>query len=142
MPPVSPTTAPASPAPRRAGGEQGPTTAAQQLELARAELRALELRLKPDHPDIGRAKRVIAELEAKAEAEALQQPLSAVSPGAAPNPAADRAAAARAEQMRAEIAEIRARIESGRRESARLEASIADLQGQVQIASVAAVGGD
>ena len=131
MPPVSPTTAPASPAPRRAGGEQGPMTAAQQLEQTRAELRALELRLKPDHPDIGRAKRVIAELEAKAEAEALQQPLS---PGAVPNPAADRAAAARADQVRVEIAEIRARIESGSRESARLEASIADLQGKVQIA--------
>ena len=79
----------------RGGGEQSQAmTAAQQLEVARAELRALELRLKPEHPDIGRAKRVIAELEAKAEAEALQQPLSAVTPAPASNPVADRERAA------------------------------------------------
>ena len=30
-------------------------TAAQQLEAARRQLRQLELRLKPEHPDIGRA---------------------------------------------------------------------------------------
>jgi len=125
MPPLSATMAPTSPGPR--------TTAAQQLEVARAELRALELRLKPDHPDVGRARRIVSELEAKAETEALQQPLSAVAPGAAPNPAADRAAAGRAEQMRAEILEIRARIESGRRETARLEASIANLTDKVHI---------
>ena len=50
--------------------------AAQQLEAARAQLRALEIRLKPTHPDLARMKRVIARLEEKAEAEALQQPLS------------------------------------------------------------------
>ena len=50
--------------------------AAQQLEDARAQLRALELRLKPTHPDLARMKRVIARLEQKAEAEALEQPLS------------------------------------------------------------------
>jgi polysaccharide chain length determinant protein (PEP-CTERM system associated) len=49
---------------------------AQQLEAARAQLRALELRLKPTHPDIARTKRLIARLEEKAEAEALEQPLS------------------------------------------------------------------
>jgi polysaccharide chain length determinant protein (PEP-CTERM system associated) len=55
--------------------------AAQQLEGARAQLRALELRLKPTHPDLARMKRVVARLEEKAEAEALEQPLS---PGAGP----------------------------------------------------------
>jgi polysaccharide chain length determinant protein (PEP-CTERM system associated) len=49
---------------------------AQQLEAARAQLRALELRLKPTHPDIARMKRLVARLEEKAEAEALEQPLS------------------------------------------------------------------
>ncbi len=50
--------------------------AAQQLEGARAQLRALELRLKPTHPDLARMKRAVERLEQKAEAEALEQPLS------------------------------------------------------------------
>ena len=92
-------------------------TAAQQLELARAELRALELRLKPEHPDIGRAKRVIAELEAKAEAEALQQPLSAVTPGAGAQPGrrSRRGGACRADARR-DRRKSAQRIDSGRRE--------------------------
>jgi polysaccharide chain length determinant protein (PEP-CTERM system associated) len=45
-------------------------TLAQQLEAAQAGLRAAELRLKPDHPDIKMMKRTIRDLEAKIEAEA------------------------------------------------------------------------
>ena len=41
-------------------GEPFVGTAAQQLENARAQFRALELRLKPDHPDMRRARSVIA----------------------------------------------------------------------------------
>ncbi len=59
--------------------------AADQLELARAQLRALEVRLKPAHPDLTRAKRLVAELERKADAEALQQALSP-EPEGAPSP--------------------------------------------------------
>jgi polysaccharide chain length determinant protein (PEP-CTERM system associated) len=93
-------------------------SAAQQLEAARAALRALQLRLKPEHPDIGRAKRMIAELETKAEAEALNQPLSAQTPATV---VVDKAAQARLEQMRNEIQELRQRIAAGKREAARLQ---------------------
>jgi protein tyrosine kinase modulator len=55
---------------------EGGGTASQQLESARRQLRQLELRLKPEHPDIGRMKRIIADLEQKAEAEAIQTPVS------------------------------------------------------------------
>jgi polysaccharide chain length determinant protein (PEP-CTERM system associated) len=135
LPPTSPVAAVPTPAPRRANNEQnGGTTAAQQLETAKAELRNLQLRLKDDHPDVGRAKRVVAELEAKAETEALQQPLSAVTAAPASNPAADRANAARAEQLRNEITDVRGRLESERRESARLQETISDLSGRVQLA--------
>ena len=133
--PATSTASAVQPAQRRAGGEQIQTaTAAQQLDAARSELRALQLRLKPDHPDIGRAKRFIAELEAKAENEALQQPLSAITPAplATNNPVADRQAQLRAEQMRSEMLDIRARIDSERREAARLQEAIADLTGRVQ----------
>lgn len=42
----------------------------QQLEAARAELRSMELRLTPEHPDIVQARTNIAKLERKADAEA------------------------------------------------------------------------
>jgi polysaccharide chain length determinant protein (PEP-CTERM system associated) len=122
------------PAPRR-GNEQTTGTATQLLETARAELRGLQLRLKPGHPDIRRAERTIVELERKAEEEALQQPLSAVTPAPAPT-VVDRATQQRneqrAEQMRLEMNEIRARLESERRESAALQQTIAELSGRVQ----------
>ena len=84
---------------------------------ARAQLRALELRLKPDHPDIGRAKSVIAELERKAEAEAWHNRCRRRTPPPIVN--IDRAALARVETMRVEILELRQRLESGKREAAR-----------------------
>src|SRR5262249_44145127 len=69
-------TTPATPdAPRK-------SEAATQLEAARTVLRAAELRLKPEHPDIVRMKRAIRELEKKVEAEPLQVPVSTVAPAA------------------------------------------------------------
>jgi polysaccharide chain length determinant protein (PEP-CTERM system associated) len=131
MPPIS-TVAPVQPVARRGGSEQVTTaSAAQQLESARAELRTLQLRLKPEHPDIGRAKRLIAELEAKAETEALQQPLSAVAP--APSVAIDRTVQMRTEQLRNEAQEVRQRLESEKREAAQVQQSIADLTSRVQV---------
>ena len=46
-----------------------------QLEVAQVGLRNLQLRLRPEHPDVIRAQQIIAELEEKVEAEALAQPL-------------------------------------------------------------------
>jgi polysaccharide chain length determinant protein (PEP-CTERM system associated) len=135
MPPTSTVTPAPAPAPRRGGGGNesgGAATVAQQLDQARAQLRAMELRFKPNHPDIGIAKRLIAELERKAEEEALQQPLSAVNPAPVTNTVVDRAAQQRLEQMRTEATEIRARLESEKREAARLQETIAELTGRVQ----------
>ena len=50
-------------------------TAAEQLEQARAALRSLQQRLKPEHPDVVRAERVVRELEEKAAAEELNAPV-------------------------------------------------------------------
>jgi polysaccharide chain length determinant protein (PEP-CTERM system associated) len=121
--PVAMTSAPSS-------GEPFAGTATQQLEIARANLRALELRLKPEHPDIGRAKRVIAELEAKAEAEALNQPLSQTSASMV----VDKAAQARIENLRNDIQELRQRIASGKREAARLQETAQGHAARVQAA--------
>ena len=55
----------------------GRETAAEQLRrCAQEALRALELRLKPEHPDVMRSKRTIAELQQRADAEAAARPVS------------------------------------------------------------------
>jgi polysaccharide chain length determinant protein (PEP-CTERM system associated) len=68
----------AAPAPAAGGSQDDPANmpAAQRLELARIELRALELRLKRAHPDLAAMQRTVAELERRADAEALQKPVS------------------------------------------------------------------
>jgi polysaccharide chain length determinant protein (PEP-CTERM system associated) len=76
---LTPSTLSVTPAPGDGHVDAASATAltpTQQLELARQQLRALELRLKPAHPDLARAKRAIAELERKVETEAVQQALS------------------------------------------------------------------
>jgi protein tyrosine kinase modulator len=51
-----------------------PATAAQRLEAARKGLDALLLRLKPEHPDVIRMKRLVSELQVEADAEAKAPP--------------------------------------------------------------------
>ena len=65
----------AAPEPSRAA-EQGVAPVAKQLETERARLRSMQMKLKPAHPDIAIQQRIIRDLEQKASAEALQQPLS------------------------------------------------------------------
>jgi polysaccharide chain length determinant protein (PEP-CTERM system associated) len=89
---------------------EGTGTAAQQLESARRQLRQMELRLKPEHPDIVRSKRLIADLEQKAEAEALQMPVSA----AGRSTPAEKARQERLKELRTNVESLRTQI--GRRE--------------------------
>ena len=103
--------------------------AAIQLEVARAGLRNLELRLKPEHPDVIRAKQVIAGLEVRAEAEALSQPLveGPEGPGTSRDP--------RREQISAyqrEVATIERRLAAGQEEQTELQQSLLDYQSRIQ----------
>jgi polysaccharide chain length determinant protein (PEP-CTERM system associated) len=107
--------------------------AAQQLELARAQLRALELRLKPAHPDLTRAKRAIAELERKADTEALQQVLSpgsgsAVPAGLSPQEFQRRS---RIQDMQAERASLLKRIAAKEAEEKRLRQALVGYQAKI-----------
>ncbi len=52
-------------------------TAAQQLEAAQAALQQMQMQKKDTHPDVQRQKRLIADLQKKADAEALARPVSA-----------------------------------------------------------------
>ncbi len=67
------------------GGNDAPAggPAAAQLRQAEADLRALELKLKPEHPDVINQKRRVAELQKLADAELAGQPVSD-QPAAAP----------------------------------------------------------
>jgi polysaccharide chain length determinant protein (PEP-CTERM system associated) len=77
-------------------------TAAQRLQIARAQLKALQLQGKTDdHPDVVSWKRLIATLEDQARQEALAQPVSA----ADGNPI-ETARQAKMQQLRDVIAQI------------------------------------
>jgi polysaccharide chain length determinant protein (PEP-CTERM system associated) len=107
---------------------QEPRTAAAQLEQARAQLRSLEVRLKPEHPDIGILKRRIRELEQKAEAEALVAPLST-----GPSPAAI-ARQQRAAALRGELEQLDRQIAQKLDEEKRLRALSSTYQARAEAA--------
>jgi polysaccharide chain length determinant protein (PEP-CTERM system associated) len=123
--PVSAAATPSDAEPRAATA--GP--AAQQLEAARTELRNMELRLKPTHPDIARAKRTIVELEQKAELEAALQPV-----GEDLELGAQASESPRAHALRLEAEEIRRRLNSRRQQEAQLQQSISALTARIETA--------
>lgn len=132
---VATTPAPTS---RRSPVAADPTTlgegsAAQQLAAAKASLQGLELRLTPGHPDVTRMKRLIAELEVKAETEALEQPLSTASPGVIAGQV-DRALQTRIASMRQQAEELRLRLNSRKQEESRLQNQIASYTSKIQTA--------
>jgi polysaccharide chain length determinant protein (PEP-CTERM system associated) len=97
-----------------------------QLESARNTLRALELRLKPTHPDIIAMKRAIRQLEQKSAAER--------GAGASNESVPTAAAAAReqrARELRAEIANVDRQIAHRHSEEQRLRGVIAAYQTRV-----------
>jgi polysaccharide chain length determinant protein (PEP-CTERM system associated) len=107
-----------------AGGTRAPT-AAEQLAAARTGLVAMEQRLKPEHPDVVRLKRMIRELETKAENEAAQAADSPLSPGATTS----RSPAAQARQKR--LNDLRTEVESLNRQMATKQAEERRLQAVV-----------
>lgn len=77
---------------------------AQQLVVARETLARLELRLRPEHPDIVRSKRQIQDLEKRASEEASVEPASGPPP--APSTVTTPEQTARRERLRQMLAEI------------------------------------
>ena len=129
LPPIA---APAPVAPRPGQPDTDPSVpVAQQLEDARAQLRALELRLKPTHPDLARMKRVIARLEQKAEAEALEQPLSPGVVAAAPTNPQEMQRLARIRDLTAERDALPRRIAAKEAQEVKLRESLASYQTKI-----------
>jgi len=110
--------------------EAGAVPAARQLDAARTALRNMEMRLKPDHPDIRAMKRTIRDLEQKAATEALQQPVSAT---AGVN-SADAARQSRLAEYRAESEAIDRRINAKQEEEKRLMGAMAGYRTRLEAA--------
>ncbi len=111
-----------------------PTTAAEalgsavgvQLEAARQELRALELRLTPEHPDVISARRRIATLEERARAEGVPESAD----GGVLSPA-ELQRRQRLQELQSEMASLDRQIADKEHSVPRLQATIATYQARV-----------
>jgi polysaccharide chain length determinant protein (PEP-CTERM system associated) len=107
-------------------------TAAERLEEARGALRALQQRLKPEHPDMIRAERVVLELEQKAVAEELNAPVgTGVMNASATLTPAD---LTRLSAMQAERESLERRITLNQAEEVRLQRELNTLRAKVAVA--------
>jgi polysaccharide chain length determinant protein (PEP-CTERM system associated) len=109
-------------------------TPAQQLEQAQAALTGLERRgLKPNHPDVTRTKRIIAELEDKVAAEATRKAelASVGSPEVAAVPAS---VASKVAALRVEADQIRRSLENRKAEDERLRRLLASYNVRLEAA--------
>jgi polysaccharide chain length determinant protein (PEP-CTERM system associated) len=130
---------PDSPGPAQVSGNADPGSvstsgsAAEQLEAARRQVAQMELRLKPEHPDMIRARRALTELERKAEQESLQQPLSPSAPTQTATPA-DAARRLRMRSLQAELESLDRQIASYQSEEARVRSMAGQYQARVEAA--------
>jgi uncharacterized protein involved in exopolysaccharide biosynthesis len=115
-------------------GKEAPAaaTAAEQLEQARANLRALRLKFKPGHPDVTTAERQIGELERKAEAEALQQPLSGTGLPARTVTPSEANRITKLTALRTELENIDRRLAAYQTEEKRLQGVIATYKDRIE----------
>ncbi|HUL71535.1 MAG TPA: GNVR domain-containing protein [Vicinamibacterales bacterium] len=103
-------------------------SAAQQLEIAKAYLAGLQKRFKDDHPDVRQWKKIVADLQVKADAEALQRPVSAE---AVPQSPVEAARQKKLRDLRDQITQIDRQIAAAQAEVKRLRAINDDLQQRI-----------
>jgi len=94
------------------------TAAADPLDLARENLRALELRLTPEHPDVERARRTVERLEA--------QRVGGPATGAAGATSADRRRDLRLREIQGQLDVLSRRIAGNQGELARVRSRITE----------------
>lgn len=102
------------------------TKLAEQLEAARGELRALQLRLKPEHPDVIAKKRAVADLERRAQADTSADPAPPTK-----SASADLLRQARARGYQTEIANLDRQIAQKETDISRLKKVAADYQKRI-----------
>jgi polysaccharide chain length determinant protein (PEP-CTERM system associated) len=125
-PPVTTTTAPTI---GPDGLPVGATTQ-QALEAAQATLQGMQTRLTAQHPDIVRMKRVVAELQKKADAEVLAKPVSS-GPVVSPAEALKKN---RLAEMKSELEKIDKQIAAKTDGEQRLRAATAQYQKRIEAA--------
>jgi polysaccharide chain length determinant protein (PEP-CTERM system associated) len=109
-----------------------PGSTSEQVRVARQNLEAARLRLKPEHPDILRLQRIVRDLQAKLEAEQLEVPLSAAAPRPSPT---EEVRVRREKELRDELDRIDRDIVQMREEEDRLRTAMANYQGRAQAAT-------
>ena len=105
---------------------------AEELEVQKRALLAVELKLRPDHPDVRRQRRVIEELEKRVEAQRLQGELSARPTGTAVM--MDPARRRRLTEARVELDNLDRQIQGKLAEEGRLQGMIAMYNARIQAA--------
>ncbi len=103
--------------------------ARQRLEIARATLARLELRLTESHPDLRRAREQVAEIEKEVQAEPPTQQGASTAAGMTPEELQRRE---RINSMGAEIESLDRQIAFKEAEERRLSGSIADYQRRIE----------
>ena len=126
--------APVAVAANPADGTPQPAPAAARLEAAKAALRGLELRLKPEHPDVQRTKRLIRDLEKEAEAEALGRPVADGEPASAGLSPVARIRRDRIAAMKAEMEALDRRLTARQGDEQKLRNNLAAYQARVDAA--------
>src|SRR5204863_9595457 len=101
-----------------------------ELRTSEQALRALELKLKPEHPDVKKLRHTVEELKKRAEAEALQGEIAArpVRPAVALDPAKRK----RLADARAEMENLDRTIQAKQAEENRLRGVMAEYQGRIE----------
>jgi polysaccharide chain length determinant protein (PEP-CTERM system associated) len=113
------------------GESTGPGRTIDQLEKARTELRGLELRFKPEHPDVIAKKKAVAELEQKVEQES-SVPGQAPAADGKPASTAELIRQARAHQYQAEMDKLDRQIAAKDADMERLRREVGEYQHKVQ----------
>jgi polysaccharide chain length determinant protein (PEP-CTERM system associated) len=103
-----------------------------QLDDARTQLRDLELRLKPAHPDIARARKLVEDLEQKAEAAAAAMELAGTPIDSAKAPSNPNDPVRRTSAVREEMDTLDQQIAVKEKEEQRLKKVIAEYQRRVE----------
>jgi polysaccharide chain length determinant protein (PEP-CTERM system associated) len=124
----------APPATREDENAADTRSAADRLESARKALAQLELRYKPEHPDIVRLKRTIGDLEKQASSEAVQQPLGGGATVNRPLSQSEVQRRTRVAQLEAEKVEVSSRLAQREAEERRLRAQIGQYRARVEAA--------
>jgi polysaccharide chain length determinant protein (PEP-CTERM system associated) len=125
---------PPAPAPAAATDKDGipvGASAAQQLQVAQEALQQLQIRLTPQHPDVVRMKRIVAELQKKADAEALARPLSSGAPALSPAEVMKRN---RMTEMKAELDKLDKQIAQKLETEQRLRLGMTEYQKRIEAA--------